>query len=111
MSYKWYEKKEKIKFTISRIKEIKSILPFVFILVLAQFFMQPLFHYWQPLFEEKFAVNSKDMSIVFISYSLAMSTISWGYSRMTHFNILRSNLFVIFQPYLEVCFIVDSQIR
>jgi hypothetical protein len=57
--------------------------------------MQPLFHYWQPLFGEKFGVSSKDLSLVFIGYSLAMSAISWGYSRLTHFTILRSNLFVV----------------
>lgn len=79
---------------ISDIKEIKPILPFALILILAHFFMQLFFHYWQPLFKEKFSVDSKDMSIVFVSYSLAMSTISWGYSRMTQFSILRSNLFV-----------------
>jgi len=88
------ERKEGFKFVISNIKEMGSILPFASILFLTQFFMQPLCHYWQPLFGEKFAVGSKDMSIVFIGYSLAMSTISWGYSRMTHFSILRSNLFV-----------------
>lgn len=87
-------KKEKIKFMISDIKEIVPILPFALTLIFAQFFMQPLFHYWQPLFEEKFAINSQDMSIVFISYSLAMTTISWGYSRMTQFTILRSDLFI-----------------
>jgi hypothetical protein len=79
---------------ISSIKEMKPIIPFAAILFLAQFLMQPLFHYWQPLFEGKFTLDSKDMSIVFISYSLAMSSISWGYSRMTHFSILRSNLFI-----------------
>lgn len=89
------ERKEKVNFVISNIKEMRSILPFASILFLAQFFMQPLFHYWQPLFGEKFAVSSKDMSIVFVGYSLAMSTISWGYSRMTHFSVLRSNLFVV----------------
>ena len=89
------ERKEPIKFLISNIKEMQPILPFVSILFLAQFLMQPLFHYWQPLFGEKFPVNSKDMSIVFICYSLAMSTISWSYSRMTHLAILRSGLFVV----------------
>jgi MFS family permease len=88
------ERKERIKFVISNIKEMGTILPFASILFLAQFFMQPLFHYWQPLFGEKFSISSKDMSIVFVCYSLAMSTISWGYSRMTHLSILRSNLFV-----------------
>lgn len=88
------EKKEKNNF-LSNIMEMKSILPFALILFLAQFFMQPLFHYWQPLFGEKFGVSSKDLSIVFIGYSLAMSAISWGYSRLTHFTILRSNLFVV----------------
>jgi MFS family permease len=86
--------KKKIKFVLSDITAIKAILPFVFILILAQFFMQPLFHYWQPLFEEKFAVNSKDLSIAFVSYSIAMSLISWSYSRMTQFTILRSDIFV-----------------
>lgn len=89
------KRSEPIKFVISNIKEMRSILPFASILFLAQFLMQPLFHYWQPLFGEKFAVDSKDMSIVFVCYSLAMSTISWGYSRMTHLSILRSNLFVV----------------
>lgn len=89
------ERKEKIKFVISNIKEMVTILPIASILFLTQFLMQPLFHYWQPLFGEKFSVSSKDMSIVFVCYSLAMSTISWGYSRMTHLSILRSNLFVV----------------
>lgn len=89
------ERKEPKKFLISNIKEMRPILPFASILFFAQFFMQPLFHYWQPLFGEKFALSSKDMSIAFIGYSLAMSTISWGYSRITHLTILRSNMFVI----------------
>lgn len=89
------KRKKRVKFVISNIKDMKSIFPFASILFLTQFFMQPLFHYWQPLFGEKFAVNSKNMSIVFICYSLAMSTVSWGYSRMTHFSFLRSNLFVL----------------
>lgn len=89
------ERKEPIKFLISNIKEMQSILPFASILFLSQFLMQPLFHYWQPLFGEKFALSSKDMSIVFISYSFAMSTISWSYSRMTHLATLRSSLFVV----------------
>jgi MFS family permease len=89
------EKKERIKCVISTLKEMRAILPLASILFLTQFFMQPLFHYWQPLFEEKFAVSSKDMSIVFIAYSLSMSTISWGYSKMTHLSFLRSNLFVV----------------
>lgn len=89
------KRKEPIKFLISNIKEMSSILPFASILFLAQFLMQPLFHYWQPLFGEKFALSSKDMSTVFIGYSLAMSSISWGYSRLTHLAALRSNLFVI----------------
>lgn len=89
------ESKEPMKFLISNIREMRSILPFASVLFFAQFFMQPLFHYWQPLFEEKFVLSSKDMSIVFIGYSLAMSTISWGYSRMTHLTILRSDVFVI----------------
>jgi hypothetical protein len=88
-------KKEKIDFFISNIKEIISILPFAFILFLVQFFMQPLFHYWQPLFAEKFLVSSENMSIVFVGYSLAMSIISWGYSQMTHLSTLRSNLFIV----------------
>lgn len=88
------EKKEKINF-ISNILDMKSILPFAFILFLTQFFMQPLFHYWQPLFEEKFTINSKDLSIVFIGYSLVMSAISWSYSRITHLVLLRSNFFVV----------------
>lgn len=89
------KRSERIKFVISNIKEMGPILPFASILFLAQFLMQPLFHYWQPLFGEKFAVSSQDMSIVFVCYSLAMSSISWGYSRMTHLSILRSNLFVV----------------
>ncbi|HEY4831531.1 MAG TPA: MFS transporter [Waddliaceae bacterium] len=92
---KMERKKETMKSVISNIKEMKPILPFASILFLAQFLMQPLFHYWQPLFKEKFAVGSEDMSIIFIGYSLAMSTISWGYSRMTYFSNLRSNLFVV----------------
>ncbi len=88
------EKKEKNNF-VSNLIEMKSILPFALILFFAQFFMQPLFHYWQPLFGEKFGISSKDLSIVFVGYSLAMSTISWGYSRLTHVTTLRSNLFVV----------------
>lgn len=94
------EKNKRIKFIITNIKDLWSILPFASILFLTQFFMQPLFHYWQPLFEEKFAVGSQDMSIVFIAYSLAMSTISWGYSQVTHLSILRSNLSVIFAAFV-----------
>jgi len=76
------------------IRELKPILSFVFLLMLAQFFMQPLLHFWQPLFEERFKMSSEDFSIVFISYSLAMSTFSWTYSKITHHSILCSNLFV-----------------
>ena len=89
------ERKMNLKLLISNVKEIRSVLPFVTILFLVQFFMQPLFHYWQPLFGEKFSISSHEMSIVFISYSLAMTTISWGFSRLTHISILRSSIFAV----------------
>lgn len=89
------DRKNKIKLIILNIKEMKAILPFALILFLTQFFMQPIFHFWQPLFREKFEVSSQDMSILFIGYSLAMSLISWWYSRMTHLPIFRSNLFIV----------------
>lgn len=89
------DKKEKAIFFSSIFEEFKIIVPFASILFLTQFFMQPLFHYWQPLFEENFGMNSEEMSIVFIGYSLTMSGTSWAYSRMTHVSFLRSDLFVL----------------
>jgi hypothetical protein len=62
--------------------------------------MQPLFHYWQPLFRETFALSPKDLSLVFIAYSLTMSSISWGYSRSTHFAILRTDTFFLIMALL-----------
>lgn len=59
------------------LESIKLILPYAFILFFVQFFMQPLFHYWQPLFQEKFSLNSKDFSFIFIAYSIGMSSMSW----------------------------------
>lgn len=79
---------------MSTIKQMASILPSASILFLTQFFMQPLLHYWQPLFEEKFRASSTDMSIIFIGYSIVMSAISWSYSRMTYVPLLRSNIFI-----------------
>ncbi len=35
------------------------------------------------------------MSIIFITYSLAMSSISWGYSRITQFSGVRTSAFVL----------------
>lgn len=90
------KEKGKMNFLISNIKEILPILPIASILFLIQFFMQPIFHYWQPLFIEKFAINSRDMSILFMSYSFTMSTVSWCYSKVTYLPILRSNLFVVY---------------
>ncbi|MBS0621561.1 MAG: MFS transporter [Verrucomicrobia bacterium] len=89
------EKKIKINIFNTNIKELMDVFPFASMLFLSQFFMQPLFHYWQPLFGEKFAVNPAEMSVVFIGYSLAMSTVSLGYSRVTHLSIFRSNLFIV----------------
>lgn len=79
----------------SNIKEIVPLLPLASVIFIAQFLMQPLFHYWQPLFREVFGAESKTMSIVFISYSLSMSTISWRYSHIAHFSMLRTNLFAL----------------
>lgn len=88
------EKKEVVNF-FSNIKEMGPLLPIGSVIFIAQFLMQPLFHYWQPLFSELFEGGSKDMSIVFIAYSLSMSTISWGYSRMTQLGVLRTSVFVL----------------
>ena len=88
-------RKGKLTHLIANIKEIRPIIPFAALLFLAQFFMQPLFHYWQPLFKEQFDASPNEMSFIFIGYSLAMSSISWGYSRLTHFAHLRSSWFVI----------------
>lgn len=74
---------------------VKQIFPFAIILFFIQFFMQPLFHYWQPLFQEMFSIESKDLSFVFVTYSISMSIMSLGYSKVTHQSSLRSLLFVL----------------
>jgi MFS family permease len=89
------KKSRKLNFILSNIKEMRPILRVIPILFFCQFLMQPLFHYWQPLFKEKFSTDTNEMSIIFIGYSIAMSTMSWGYSRVTHIPTLRSDLFII----------------
>ncbi|MBX9703252.1 MAG: MFS transporter, partial [Silvanigrellaceae bacterium] len=90
------EKGKLFPLIFSNLKEIKPVLSVVLILFLAQFLMQPLFHYWQPLFREKFNASSEEMSLIFIAYSLSMSTVSWSYSHFTHLSRLRSNVFIVF---------------
>ncbi|MCH9626372.1 MAG: hypothetical protein S4CHLAM123_15690 [Chlamydiales bacterium] len=87
-------KKRSLNF-LSNIKEMVPLLPIASIIFIAQFLIQPLLHYWQPLFNELFTTNSKDMSIVFIIYSLSTSMVSWGYSYITHFALLRTSIFVL----------------
>lgn len=89
------KKKENDNIIRSNFKELKSIFSFASFLFLTQFIMQPLFHYWQPFFREKFTINSMDISLIFVVYSLTMSVISLLYSRIAHLSILRSNLFII----------------
>lgn len=88
-------RKQKRSFSFSWNKSHIVVIPFALTLFLAQFLMQPLFHYWQPLFMEQFSVDSKQLSIIFITYSLVMSTVSWGFSRMTQFSITRSHIFIV----------------
>lgn len=89
------ERKNNIKLFVSDFKEMWALIPVASIIFLAQFLMQPLFHYWQPLFSEHFNIGSREMAIIFIVYSLSMTSISWGYSRMTQLSGLRTNLFVL----------------
>jgi len=88
-------KKDVVDLTVSNLKGALSVFPYATIIFLLQIFLQPLLHYWQPLFTEKFDSTPKEMSIIFISYSLAMSGISLVYSRLTRFSGVRSDFFVL----------------
>lgn len=79
----------------ANIREIGQLLPIASILFITQFLMQPLLHYWQPFFSEIFKTDPKEMSVIFIAYSLSMSTISLGYSKLTQHAILRTSIFVL----------------
>lgn len=57
--------------------------------------MQPLLHYWQSFFSGVFGVESKNMSIVFVSYSFLTSSISFSYSKLTQITFLRTRRFVL----------------
>lgn len=87
-------RRDSIMNMISSFKEMRIVIPYVLLLFFMQFLMQPLFHYWQPLFGEKFSLNSNEMSVVFIGYSVSMSSVSWGYSRLTHLESMRSDFFI-----------------
>jgi len=79
---------------VSNVRESLSLFSVASVLFVVQFFMQPLLHYWQPLFLSEFNVSSKDMSIIFIAYSISMSLCSWFYSNMTHLTITRTQIFI-----------------
>lgn len=70
---------------------LKRSYPYVSVAVLSQFLMQPLFHYWQPFFLERFNIDSVNMSAVFVSYSLAMSSISYLYAKLSKYAFMRSD--------------------
>jgi hypothetical protein len=46
------------------------------------------------------------LSFVFVCYSLAMSIISWGYSKVTSFTILRNSLFILYISILGSIFYI-----
>lgn len=76
------------------IKESLSLVSVVYVLFLVQFFFQPLLHYWQPFFISKFDLDSNEMSLVFIAYSISMSICSWLYSKFTRVTITRTQIFI-----------------
>jgi predicted MFS family arabinose efflux permease len=79
----------------SSAKQFASVFPFASIILFFQFLMQPLLHYWQPFFVETFNHDSRDMSLIFLTYSLSMSAVSYGYSRISKFKFCRSDVFMI----------------
>ena len=98
-------KKEKSKFKI----KLKGVIlltktyPYVFVAILSQFIMKPLFHYWQPFFHEIYTVDSTDMSFIFVSYSLAMSGISYGYSKIVTKDFFRSDWSLGIIAFISAC--------
>lgn len=68
--------------TLRRDLLTRSLLPFIAGVILIQFFMQPLLHYWQPLFTKVTpAVSSKNMGLVFSAYCAAQSLASYFMAR------------------------------
>ncbi len=91
------EKKDKAIVNIFnlKIKDVMLVFPLASIIFLTQFLMQPLFHYWQSFFSDVFGVESKNMSIIFVSYSFLTSSISFSYSKLTQITFLRTRRFVL----------------
>ncbi|MBY0529792.1 MAG: hypothetical protein K2P51_06335 [Rhabdochlamydiaceae bacterium] len=73
---------------------LKSLLPLLTVLFLTQFLLQPLIHYWQPHFSEKFTLKPHDPSLIFICYSLGMSRASWCFSKIMNRPLFRSKILV-----------------
>ena len=61
---------------------MRAVLPLAACMIILQFFMQPILHYWQPLFTEvKPAVSSDHMGLVFSSYCVVQSLSSYLMAR------------------------------
>lgn len=87
------EKQTYKKSSLPTLHTLRPLLPFALILFSVQLILQPLLHYWQPFFVENFKASSKDMSLIFVSYSLTMSALSFLYSKFTRVAALRSHRF------------------
>jgi MFS family permease len=63
----------------------------IFLLFIIQFTIQPLYHYWQPLFYEINAQISGEMlGLLFMSYSFCAILLNYIFSKLVHFDFFRS---------------------
>lgn len=63
----------------------------IFLLFIIQMTIQPLYHYWQPLFYEiNPQVSGKMLGLLFMSYSLCAIVLNYIFSKLVHFEFFRS---------------------
>lgn len=73
-----------------KLSHVGIIMP-IFLLFIIQFTIQPLYHYWQPLFYEiNSQISGEMLGLLFMSYSLCAITLNYIFSKLVHFKFFRS---------------------
>lgn len=68
-----------------------SLVPFFVIGIVSQFLIQPILHYWQPLFQSTdTSFSAHDTGVVFFSYCLASMVFNYVYSKLSVKKMFRS---------------------
>lgn len=63
----------------------------VFLLFIIQLTVQPLYHYWQPLFYEiNSQISGSMLGLLFMSYSLCAIALNYVFSKLVRFKFFRS---------------------